>query len=172
MNPLFLWIIVTFGDSCLDLLQILGAAGQIIPFQKYLITCYGNGCNRFFSLNTRGFRRWELFHYLHLKQFPVVLLQETHSTYAQEAIWRSQWGKSIWFSHGTSKSTGVAILIGGNFYYEVHDVISDEEGSFLIMDVTLGEQRITLVNLYGPNKDDTIFFYKFDGSGWKLTKRQ
>ena len=114
------------------------------------------------SLNTRGLgdgsKRRELFHYIHLKQFPVVLLQETHSTHAQEAIWRSQWGKSIWFSHGTSKSTGVAILIGGNFYYEVHDVINDEEGRSLIMDVTLGEQRITLVNLYGPNKDDTSFF--------------
>ena len=51
------------------------------------------------------------------------------------------------------------------FIMKFNEVFSDEEGRFLIMDVTLGEQRITLVNLYGPNKDDTTFFYKFDGSG-------
>ena len=42
--------------------------------------------------------------------------------------------------------------------YEVHEVISDEEGGFLIMDVTLGEQWITVVHLYRPNKDDTTIF--------------
>ena len=41
----------------------------------------------------------------------IFLLQETHSTPLDEIAWSREWGGEIKFSHGTSKSRGVAILI-------------------------------------------------------------
>ena len=50
------------------------------------------------SLNTRGVKdsgkRRKLFHYLHTK-FQVMLLQETHTSVSQEAIWKTHWGGII-----------------------------------------------------------------------------
>ena len=66
------------------------------------------------SLNARGLgdykKRREFFHYLHVKKYEIIMLQETHSV-AIESFWRAQWGQSLWLSHGTNNSAGVAILI-------------------------------------------------------------
>ena len=114
------------------------------------------------SLNTRGLgedvKRRELFHYLNVKKYAVIMLQETHSEHKLEKLWRSQWGHSIWFAHGTSKSAGVSILISNNCQHEVHDIVSDSNGRYLIMDITIGEHRLSLINVYGPNKDDVNFY--------------
>ena len=55
-------------------------------------------------------------------------------------------------------SAGVAILISKQCNYEIHKVIADKSGRFIILDITISEQRLTLVNIYGPNKDDHQFF--------------
>ena len=115
------------------------------------------------SLNTRGLRdsgkRRKLFHYLHTKKFQVMLLQETHTSVSQEAIWKTQLGgKSVRFSHGTNNSRGVAIVIANHCKHEIHQVINNVNGRYIIMDITLGEQRLTLANIYGPNEDKKDFF--------------
>ena len=114
------------------------------------------------SLNARGLgdykKRRELFHYLHVKKYEIIMLQETHSETKSESFWRAQWGQSLWLSHGTNNSAGVAILISNRCQSEIHYVKIDVNGRYIIMDITIGEQRVTLVNIYGPNRDDTDFF--------------
>lgn len=34
----------------------------------------------------------------------------------------------------------------------------DDGGNFVIIDVTIDGKRLTLVNIYGPNKDSPVFF--------------
>ena len=67
------------------------------------------------SLNVRGLgnndRRREIFHMLNRKTHQVIVLQETHSTVESAPFWKAEWGHSIIYSHGDSRSRGVAILL-------------------------------------------------------------
>ena len=49
---------------------------------------------------------------------------------------------------------------GKNLEYKIHKQIKDNEGNFLVVDVTAQHQRFTLINIYGPNSDSPSFFKK------------
>ena len=40
----------------------------------------------------------------------------------------------------------------------LHNVISDQQGRYIILDISIFQQRCTLVTLYGPNTDSPEFF--------------
>ena len=61
-------------------------------------------------------------------------------------------------AHGSSVSKGVGILIKNNCSYTIHRSVIDPNGRYVILDLTLLECRLTLVNLYGPNVDNPEFF--------------
>ena len=61
------------------------------------------------------------------------LFQETHSTADVETRWQHEWGGKIIFSHGTSNSRGVAIVIRNWSNIAVNDVYHDEYGRVLIV---------------------------------------
>ena len=71
---------------------------------------------------------------------------------------RARWGDDCYFSSFKSNSRGVAILFDKNFEYKVHSCISDPNGNYLILDVTIDNNRITLATVYGPNHDDVSFY--------------
>ena len=48
--------------------------------------------------------------------------------------------------------------MGKNIDYKIHKQISDETGNYIILDITVNNQRFTLVTLYGPNSDNTAFY--------------
>ena len=114
------------------------------------------------SLNVRGMRdykkRRELFHYFHKSEAGILLLQETHSTTDIEKQWRAEWGYTVLFAHGTNDSRGVCILIKNKFFCDIHNVFTDPNGRYIIIDITIGNKRLTLVNVYGPNQDTPAFF--------------
>ena len=112
-----------------------------------------------FNINGLGDKdkRQETFHYLHRKHYSIIFLQETHSMKNSEKLWNSTWGKKIWFVHGTSGARGVAILFAPEIDITVHNVIACPKGRFLIMYVTYNAMKILLVNVYAPNRDDTLF---------------
>ena len=86
------------------------------------------------------------------------MLQETHSTNLVEKRWRNEWGGRIWFSHGSSKVAGVAVLIEKNFPFQIADVIRDDEGRMVIIRGKYHEEKIIFASIYGPNKDSPEFF--------------
>ena len=114
------------------------------------------------SFNARGLRdskkRRELFHYFHKREAGIILIQEAHCTKEIENLWRAEWGYTVLFSHGSSDARGVCILFKPNFFLEIHKVYSDENGRYLIVDITIGNMRLTLSNLYAPNEDQPKFF--------------
>ena len=42
--------------------------------------------------------------------------------------------------------------------YKIHRKIIDENRNFIILDLNVHNQRLSLINLYGPNKDNPDFF--------------
>ena len=115
------------------------------------------------SLNCRGlrdnFKRKDVFNYLREKKYAIYCLQDTHFTETEENIIRAQWGFECHFSHGRRDSRGVCILLNNNFDFKINQVIRDEDGNYIIMLIELENNiKLTLINIYGPNKDDPEFY--------------
>ena len=114
-----------------------------------------------YSMNVRGlgnsFKRNQVF--LWLKNHPgsIYFLQETHSTIDSEKVWNDEWGDDIYFSHGTSNSKGVCILMK-NINFDFVKSFNDIEGRILILDIILQGQKFTMANIYGYNYDNPGFF--------------
>ena len=116
----------------------------------------------FASYNVRGLgdgqKCAKIFSYLKGKHYDIILLQETHSHKKCEKIWKSQWGSQVFYAHGESNARGVAIIIKKHVKTIVHRQIADPAGRFIILDITVNNIRMTIVNLYAPNEDSPLFF--------------
>ena len=114
------------------------------------------------SMNCRGLgnfkKRRDVFNYLRDKDFSIICLQDTHFEKKTENQILAEWGYKAWFSSYLSNSRGVTILFKNNFEFKVHNSKHDPGGNFLILDVTIDDKRLTLVNIYAPNKDSPDFF--------------
>ena len=114
------------------------------------------------SNNVRGMgndqKRREIFHFLHVRNFDTVLLQESHSAKHLQKRWRSEWGGKTFFLNGTTQARGVIILIAKNINITVQFVIKDTNGRFIALDVTYGQTRFMVSNIYAPNLDNPGFF--------------
>lgn len=117
---------------------------------------------RILSQNVRGVRdnkkRRKVFYWLRRNSAQIIFIQESHSTEKDEKQWHAEWGNDIFFAHGKTDSCGVAILFKGSVTKEIHNVIRDTNGRFIILDITLDDTRCTLCNIYGPNNDNPQFF--------------
>ena len=117
------------------------------------------------TFNCRGvandFKRKKIFSFLHEKQFYVICLQETHSLKEDEGLWRTQWGGQACFCRYTSRSKGVAILFKPSLNVRICNVLSDENGRFIILQIHIDELEYILVNIYGPNEDNPDFLWTF-----------
>ena len=80
-------------------------------------------------------KRLKVFTYLRDKlKNGVGFLQETHSVGNLEKKWKSQWGGDIYFSHGTSNSTGCAIAFSKDFPIKILNQSKDDNGVRCIPD--------------------------------------
>jgi len=107
------------------------------------------------SINIRGLnksiKRRSVFRWIHNQKAQFIFLQETHSTQINTDFWTAEWGGKIFFSHGTSNSKGVMILINPKLDCKIENCISDRHGRYIILDVSIDDSRVTLVNIYAPN---------------------
>ena len=112
---------------------------------------------KFSTFNCRGIgncsKRRAIFKWLKHFHKDVVLLQETHSVEEHESNWKKEWKGDIYFSHGSSKSCGVAILIPAGLEIEVNEIKTDKEGRILILNMTLQSGRVIVGNVYFPTRD-------------------
>lgn len=84
-------------------------------------------------------------------------MQETHSRMENEIKWKSEWGGDIYFSHGLSNSRGVMILFKTKVDYTLNSLYKDNNGRWIVMDITINNLHIILSNVYVPNEDDPVF---------------
>ena len=125
-----------------------------------------NKCFTFSTFNINGASTYEkkkdVFDFIRKKKFDIVFLQETHCKSEAENLVRAIWGYNCFVcGHSTAKK-GVAILFNNSFTYKVHNIIKDDvDGSYIILDISIFEDRFTLANIYGPSdKDSPDFFTK------------
>ena len=65
------------------------------------------------------------------------------------------------FSHGSTYSKGVMILINPKLDCQIEKVIADKDGRYIIVDIFLNQIRIVLVNIYAPNdQTQQVLFFK------------
>ena len=69
-------------------------------------------------------------------------------------------GLQIWFSHGDKRSRGVMIMFRKDLNLQVHNVIADDKGRYVILYATLRDKKWVIANIYAPNEDCPDFFQK------------
>lgn len=105
-------------------------------------------------------KRKDVFRNLRMKNYNIYFLQDTHFNEKEEMLIQSQWGSKVFFNSYKTNSRGVAILLNNNFEYKVHNVYKDDSGNYLILDTTIENMNLLLVNIYGPNLDTPNFYSK------------
>ena len=114
------------------------------------------------SANCRGLadknKRKEVMQLYRKKKFSIICLQDIHISAESETIMRNEWGLDCIIAPYKSNARGVAILLNNNFEYEIHKMLKDENGNYIILDLTVDGIRFTLTNLYGPNIDNPLFY--------------
>ena len=107
------------------------------------------------SLNVRGLRnqvkRRSIFRFLKDQNYLFYLLQETYSKAGDEIIWKSEWGGDIFFSHRSTHSRGVCILINPLHGQTVNNSNKDENGRIVSVDIASAAGNFSLCNVYTPN---------------------
>ena len=110
------------------------------------------------SLNVNGIqdesKRSNVFNFLKDQNCDIFFLQEVHVSNSHEIdTWSSQWGGPAFWSCGSNRGRGVAILFNpnSNFHFNVLSNKSDTEGRFLALCVTVESTTLQLVNIYAPN---------------------
>ena len=101
--------------------------------------------------------RLKTIQWYYAKHIDISLTQETHSCKKTEKTWRDEWDGTIYFSHGTSSARGTCIFIRAHVQNEIHNVISDSNGRYIILDITIEGIRMTLASIYAPNEDSPEF---------------
>ena len=110
-------------------------------------------CN-YISLNVKGIRekgkRQRIFAWCKEKKADIVFLQETFSSREVEDKWATEWNGQCIYSHGTSHSKGVLMLINASLNIEMKRVLSDLDGRYILVDCILEGVRVILCNVYFP----------------------
>ena len=121
----------------------------IIALHIITVNCQGLGSPE---------KRRDVLNYLKEKQFHIYCFQDTHFISELELYIQAQWGYKCVFNSYLSNSRGVAILFNNTFEYEIHKMKADHSSNFIILDITIEGERITLINIYGPNEDNPKFY--------------
>ena len=118
----------------------------------------------FASFNVNGASRYDkqkdILDFIRKKKLDIIMLQETHIKSNSENYLRTLWGYNCFVCGHSNASKGVAILFKNTFPYKIHNVIKDNvDCSFLILDITISNERFTIANIYGPSDRDNADFF-------------
>ena len=89
-------------------------------------------CSTFITNNIKGIQnktqRLSAREYLKnkLSNNRILFLQETHSTFNHENIWKNDFNVPVFYSHGTSQSCGVLIAYFGNLNFSVNKQVTEK----------------------------------------------
>lgn len=114
------------------------------------------------SVNCQGLhtssKRQDVLNFYKKQGYSILCLQDTHFTSEIEPFIETQWGYKCIFNSFRSNSRGVCLLFNNNFEFKIHNEIKDNEGNLLAIDITIEENRVTIINIYGPNYDSPCFY--------------
>ena len=71
----------------------------------------------------------------------ILLLEETHSPFNEEALWKTNIQGQLFFSYGSSNSCGVLTTYLGSISFSVKEQATDRNDQILILDATLDDEE-------------------------------
>ena len=89
----------------------------------------------------------EVSYYYNMNKIEITFLQEVHSSPDTENRWRHEFGNKIYFSHGSNQARGMAVLINPKVTIEVHNIITDQNGRYIILYTTISKNKFLLSNI-------------------------
>ena len=145
-------LLVGIGIMCIDDIGDMQRSGEKILSQQQCVFDV-----KFLSQNVRGIndslKRQKIFNNFKEKA-DIIFVQESHSTKKVEDSWNSNWNGKIAYSHGTSASRGCMVLFKDSLDYKIIDTMRDEQGRYIMVKCLIQGQKMFLVNVYGPNKEN------------------
>ena len=113
-------------------------------------------------MNCRGLqnseKRLDVFNYLREKRYSMYLLQDVHLLEKDIKTIRAEWGYDIILNSISSQSRGVLILLNSLHEYDIKEIIVDDNGNFIVLNVKIDNRNFSIVNIYGPNQDKPNFY--------------
>lgn len=103
-------------------------------------------------------KRQDVLNFYKSKGYSIICFQDTHFIPEIEALVEAVWGYRCFFNSYRSNARGVSIFFNNNFEYKVHEIKRDEGGNLIALDLTIEDNRVTLMNIYGPNTDSPEFY--------------
>ena len=97
-------------------------------------------------------KRKALLIWLQKQNADVIFLQETYSSKEIENNWRCQWKGPMFFAHGSNHSCGVLVLIKDGLEFDMKSKLADDNGRYILLDVTVQGSNYIMGNIYAPNK--------------------
>ena len=85
------------------------------------------------------------------KDCQFYFIQEIYSVPDDANTWSNERGGDIFFSHGSTHSRGVCILINPSCSYTVESLNRDQNGRIISINLSSGSANISLCNIYAPN---------------------
>ena len=82
----------------------------------------------------------------------ICFLQETYSTKEVEMLWKKQWNGEMFFSHGSSHSKGVLVLVRDDLDFDLKSGKVDALGRYILLEATIRDSAFLLLYVYSPNK--------------------
>ena len=114
------------------------------------------------SMNCRGLgetkKRRDVMHYIRSKRFSIVFLQDTHLTLKTIPYFNTLWHGKAYHSCFSSRSRGTSILFNSNLQYSHIEDRTSDCGNYLMVACKIFSESYLLVNVYGPNEDNPIFY--------------
>ena len=114
------------------------------------------------SANCQGLqtkeKRVDVLSYFKDQNANIICLQDTHWTRKDLKDIKKLWEGDCYIHGLKTNSRGVAILLNKNFEFEIVTHEKDTQGNFLYLLLKLSSMTLSLITVYGPNKDDPKFF--------------
>ena len=111
-----------------------------------------------YSQNARGLncsqKRRDVFQHPRQKKYNM---QDVHIENEIESYITSEWGFKVYLAEFKSNKRGVLILLNNNFEQEVYRVLKDPNGNYIILEIKIKDQMITLLIFMGQMKIDLCF---------------
>lgn len=100
----------------------------------------------------------QVFNWIEQLQAKIIFLQEGHVVASDIIKVRKRWPGQVFFPSYSSQAGEVLTLIHKSIPLQIYNVIKDSGGRFLLAQGILLNEKLNLINVYGPNNDDPKFF--------------
>ena len=122
------------------------------------------------SMNCQGLgnfkKRRDVLDYLKSGKYSIICVQDTHFISKNERLILAEWWYKATFISFSSNSRGVAIFFQNTFQFNLNQTICDPNGNFVIINITIDDIQMTIVNIYAPNNDNPHFFENIKHKCW------